>query len=71
MIWPGTGSQVVFEFYKGNKKFIRILWGGVVLRSSSPTLGLVDLRPVDTLLGYFDELAGMGAAKLPELYTVS
>ena len=72
MVWPGMGSEVVFELYKkGNDRFIRILWGGVVLRSSHPALGLVDLIPVDTLLGYFDELVGIGAWKVPGLCTAS
>ena len=68
MVWPGMGSEMVFElFKKGNERFVRILWGGAVLRSSSPTLGLIDLIPVDTLLGYFDELVGTGATKVPGL----
>lgn len=68
MVWPGLGAEVVFEIYKavrGEGRFVRILWGGVVLRSSFPALGVVDMLPVETLLGYFDELVGVGASKVP------
>lgn len=72
MVWPGMGSELVFElFRKGNDRFVRVLWGGVVLRSSNPSLGLIDLIPVDTLLGYFDELVGIRAAKVPGLCGVA
>ncbi|KUJ13473.1 phosphoglycerate mutase-like protein [Mollisia scopiformis] len=42
--------------------YIRVLWGGKVLRSSNPSLGLMDMVPVETLLTYFDGLAGVGAS---------
>lgn len=68
MVWPGMGSEVVFELYKkkgtGSKKFVRILWGGQALRSSNPTLGKVDMLDVDVLLAYFDGLVGVGASKV-------
>ena len=73
MVWPGMGAEIVFEVFKkdSGERFVRILWGGVVLRSSNPTLGIIDLIPVDTLLGYFDELVGIKAAKVPGLCTVT
>lgn len=69
MVWPGMGSEVVFEVYsKGNVAStnsadyaIRVLWGGQVLRSSNPSLGLLDMIPLDTLLAYFDGLVGVNA----------
>jgi len=68
MVWPGMGSEVVFELYKnkgtGSKRFVRILWGGQALRSSNPTLGKVDMLDVDVLLAYFDGLVGVGASKV-------
>ncbi|KAL8672674.1 MAG: hypothetical protein Q9168_002880 [Polycauliona sp. 1 TL-2023] len=67
MVWPGMGSEVVFELYKGKadqQYFIRVLWGGQVLRSSSPTLGVLDMVPVEKLLAYFDGLVGQGAVKI-------
>lgn len=68
MIWPGLGAEVVFEIYnKSGERFVRILWGGKLFRSSNPVLGLVDMLPVDTLLEYFDGLVGIGASKVPEL----
>ena len=72
MVWPGLGAELVFEIYKSEsdgeeERFVRILWGGEVLQSSYPALGRVDMLPLDTLLGYFDELVGVGAKKVPGL----
>ena len=69
MVWPGLGAEVVFEIFKDGegKRFVRVLWGGQMLRSSYLKLGKVDLLPVDTLLEYFDELVGVGAWKVPLL----
>ena len=69
MVWPGMGSEVVFEIYndKGGARYVRILWGGKVLRSSNPSLGLVDMLPLGTLLAYIDDLVGVGASKVPTL----
>jgi hypothetical protein len=69
MVWPGMGSEVVFEVYeKRNEWFVRILWGGQVLKSSSPTLGTqVDMVPLNSLLAYFDGLVGRGAVLVPGL----
>jgi acid phosphatase len=66
MVWPGMGSEVVFELYRkrghdhgeGNDHFVRVLWGGQVLRSSNPDLGVMDMIPVGILLEYFDGLVG-------------
>jgi 2-phosphoxylose phosphatase len=41
---------------------VRVLFGGKVLRSSSPTLGTIDMIPVETLLAYFDGLVGARAS---------
>ncbi|KAL8865888.1 MAG: hypothetical protein Q9174_006634 [Haloplaca sp. 1 TL-2023] len=68
MVWPGMGSEIVFELYKrksDQRFFIRVLWGGQVLRSSHPTLGRLDMVRVEILSGYFDGLVGQGAEKLP------
>ncbi len=93
MVWPGMGSEVVFELWRhdgrttckgrgehgrqataggdstrrdgggGGEGFcVRVLFGGKVLRSSNPSLGLMDMIPVETLLAYFDGLAGQGAS---------
>jgi hypothetical protein len=42
--------------------YIRVLWKGQILTSSNPSLGLMDMIPVETLLGYFDGLVGVGAS---------
>lgn len=68
MVWPGMGSEVVFELYSKRKCFfVRVLWGGQVLKSSHPQLGSIDMIPVSRLLAYFDGLVGVGASKVPGL----
>ncbi|KAH6856151.1 histidine acid phosphatase [Chaetomium sp. MPI-CAGE-AT-0009] len=68
MVWPGMGSEVVFELFRkrgggggGGRYFLRVLFGGRVLVSSNPSLGVMDMLPVETLLAYFDGLVGEGA----------
>ena len=69
MVWPGMGSEVIFELYsKHNEWFVRILWSGQVSKSSSPALGHeVDMVPLDNVLAYFDGLVGRGASLIPGL----
>lgn len=75
MVWPGMGSEVVFELYEraysagppGPRKespgghYVRVLFGGQVLRSSNPSLGVMNMVPVGSLLAYFDGLVGKNA----------
>ncbi len=61
MVWPGMGAEIVFELYRNKKTqgyYVRVLFGGQVLKSSNPLLGQMDMVPIDTLLGYFDTLVG-------------
>lgn len=81
MVWPGMGAEVVFEVFRkrnkgkkeeggeeGEEKFVvRVLWGGTVLRSSHPGLGVMDLVPAEVLLGYFDGLVGVAGEKVKGL----
>lgn len=96
MVWPGMGSEVVFELWKkpsspghgvgGGRNapvardefenrpakekvdyFVRVLFGGRVLKSSSPTLGVMDMVPLSTLLDYFDGLVGPSASLVKPL----
>jgi 2-phosphoxylose phosphatase len=68
MVWPGMGSEIVFELYKKNEcHFLRVLWGGQILRSSNPSLGLMNMVPVERLLSYIDGLVGRNAMKVPNL----
>jgi hypothetical protein len=70
MVWPGMGAEVVFELYSKDGSgcyFLRVLWGGQVLRSSHPAFGDMEMVPVETVLGYFDGLVGVGAAKVKGL----
>jgi hypothetical protein len=59
------GSEIVFEVYNRQaKRYVRVLWGGKVLRSSNPSLGLIDMLDLDVLLGYFDKLGVNNVATL-------
>lgn len=42
--------------------YVRVLFNGQPLKSSSPTLGLMEMVPAETLLGYFDGLVGENAS---------
>ena len=68
MVWVGMGAEVVFEVYASKKysgkKYLRVLWGGQVLRSSSPTLGEIDMLDLDVFLAYVDGLVGRKAQKV-------
>lgn len=70
MVWVGMGAEVVFEVYtnrnKGGKKYLRVLWGGQVLKSSSPTLGKIDMLELDVFLAYINGLVGSKAQKVIE-----
>lgn len=79
MVWPGMGSEVVFELWRRTSTgcwYVRILWKGQVLRSSSPVLmgeqgeedGMIE---VERFLGYVDRLVGRGGADVPGLCTIS
>lgn len=68
MVWPGMGSEVVFELYsKEDCYFLRVLWGGRVLMSSQPAFGSMEMVPLATFLAYIDSLVGEGARKVPAL----
>jgi acid phosphatase len=68
MVWPGMGAEVVFELYsKEACYFVRVLWGGQILKSSHPAFGLMDMVPVQTLLAYFDGLVGVRGSKIPAM----
>lgn len=53
MVWPGMGSELVFELYRRKQGappddyFVRVLFGGQPLRSSSPALGDMDMLPLE------------------------
>ena len=68
MVWPGMGSEIVFELYsKAGCWYVRVLWGGQILRSSNPSLGYMSMVPATTVLAYFDGLVGVQASKVPGL----
>ncbi|WPH01900.1 Hypothetical protein R9X50_00475400 [Acrodontium crateriforme] len=68
MVWPGMGSEIVFELYrKGQCYFLRVLWSGHILVSSHPALGKMDMIPIETVLTYFDGLAGVNGSLMPGL----
>jgi 2-phosphoxylose phosphatase len=66
MFWPGLGAEVVFELWRRKHRdgagfFMRVLYGGSVLKSSSPELGAMDMIPAETFLRYVDGLVGKQA----------
>jgi acid phosphatase len=74
MVWPGMGSEVVFEVWKKgfeSKRYLRVLWGGKVLNSSNPLFGSMDLIDLDVFFTYIDGLVGKGAVKVPSLCEAS
>lgn len=71
MVWPGMGAELVFELYQNPSSssadayFVRVLFGGRVLRSDSPLLRSLDLTPLRAVLAYVDGLVGPAAGLLP------
>ncbi|KAJ7632142.1 phosphoglycerate mutase-like protein [Roridomyces roridus] len=62
MVWPGMGAEVVFELYKNESRayFIRVLWGGQPMVTSTP-MGTLDMIPIQTFLDYIETNIGSGA----------
>jgi acid phosphatase len=46
----------------GSGYYVRVLFSGRVFESSNPSLGVMDMVPVETLLGYIDGLVGVDAS---------
>ncbi|KAK0199777.1 phosphoglycerate mutase-like protein [Desarmillaria ectypa] len=61
MVWPGTGSEIIFELYSGTDGayFLRVLWGGQPMETSTP-MGTLDMIPAEALIDYIDEMVGSG-----------
>ncbi|EOO00330.1 putative histidine acid phosphatase family protein [Phaeoacremonium minimum UCRPA7] len=57
-----TSSAATSTATSASGYYVRVLFGGKVLKSSNPSLGLIDLIPVETLLAYFDGLVGENAS---------
>lgn len=77
MVWPGMGSEIVFELYSSSERsqggglgarekewVVRVLWGGRVMHSSA--MGKIDMIPVDEFLGYLTGLVGDSASYVLE-----
>lgn len=60
-IQPTGSSSPVHAGY-----FVRVLFGGQVMKSSNPSLGLMDMLPLETMLEYFDKLVGENAKSVKE-----
>jgi 2-phosphoxylose phosphatase len=75
MMWPGMGSEVVFEVYRRKQNqggyALRALWSGSVLQSTSPSLGKLDMIDLNVFLQYVDGLVGQGGSKLLDLCSAS
>ncbi|EIM82924.1 phosphoglycerate mutase-like protein [Stereum hirsutum FP-91666 SS1] len=73
MVWPGMGSEVVFELYNKRSSaahssstdgwYLRVLWGGQPMETSTP-LGTLDMIPVQDVFDYIESWIGTGS----ELY---
>lgn len=49
MVWPGMGSEIVFELYRNNRSrqfFVRVMWSGQPMKTSTP-LGTLDMVKID------------------------
>ncbi|KAM3450399.1 hypothetical protein NHJ6243_009805 [Beauveria neobassiana] len=44
--------------------YVRVLFGGQIMRSSTPALGFMDMIPIEQLLSYFEGLIGRNASKI-------
>ncbi|KAJ3886161.1 histidine phosphatase [Lentinula edodes] len=77
MVWPGMGSEIVFELYEKNSSynsnsisnfFLRVLWGGQPMQTSLPfgtnSGRLLDMIPVEDFFDYVHNTIGTG----PELF---
>ncbi|KAK6352682.1 hypothetical protein TWF730_009495 [Orbilia blumenaviensis] len=67
MVWPGMGSEVVFEIYKHASNgafYVRVLWGGRVFESSHSRLGRIDMLELDIFLDYLEGLVGPNAEQV-------
>lgn len=54
MVWPGMGSEVVFELWKkDSKQYIRVLWSGQPIKTSTP-LGTLDMIPLENFTAYLN-----------------
>ncbi|KAF3990179.1 hypothetical protein FT663_02190 [Candidozyma haemuli var. vulneris] len=52
--WPGMGAEVVFELWKKEgQDFVRVLYGGQPLVTSTP-LGTLDLVPLEEFANYLE-----------------
>jgi len=85
MFWPGLGAEIVFEIWKKKIRplsgdgidkdssssgyFLRVLYGGSVLTSSSPSLGTIEMIPLETFQEYVVGLVGKDASSIRDLCT--
>lgn len=60
----GSASPTSTGEASASGHYVRVLFGGQVMRSSTPALGLMDMIPIERLLSYFDALAGDKANKI-------
>jgi len=58
MVWPGMGSEIVFELYTAKSNYyIRVLWGGQPMKTSTP-LGVLSMIPLEDFFDYIDTTVG-------------
>ncbi|KAF9061120.1 histidine phosphatase [Rhodocollybia butyracea] len=68
MVWPGMGSELVFELYQQKSTsafFLRVLWGGQPIHTSLPlganNSGVLDMIPVGDFFDYVNATIGTGS----------
>lgn len=76
MVWPGLGAEIAVELWheragsgggqSGGGRFVRVLWGGKVMPSSS-ALGRLDMIPLGVFVEYLTALSGTGASEVMKL----
>ncbi|KAF8629803.1 hypothetical protein AX15_003272 [Amanita polypyramis BW_CC] len=67
MVWPGMGSEIVFELYSDNGQYyIRILWSGRPMITSLPLgdNGTLNMVPINDFFSYIDEMLGTSGEAL-------
>lgn len=68
--WPGLGSEVVFELWtkkNDNGHYLRVLYGGAVLRSSA--LGPLDMIKLEDFTAYIKGLIGDNVQNVIDICT--
>ncbi|PFH47577.1 hypothetical protein AMATHDRAFT_87663 [Amanita thiersii Skay4041] len=72
MVWPGMGSEIIFELYSQSKShFIRVLWGGQPIETSLPLgsnkSGVLDMVPIQEFFDFCSGSSTVGVADIDSM----